>query len=142
LETFHGHLGVLAAAALLHPAILLRKGHALSWRTRLSVTLSTAFVMLAFGSGLWIYPHYRSQVRTGLFHASAAAGFLFETKEHLAYGVVATALGGCIGALAAPKDGRTLRRGAALVYAVSAALCIVTVALGSYVAAVHGFRSR
>jgi hypothetical protein len=142
LETIHGHLGVLAAAALLHPAILLRKGQVPSRRGRLSVGLTTAMVVLAFASGLLIYPDYRQRVRTGLFHASVRAGFAFETKEHLAYAVIATSLGACVAMLFAPKDGKSLRQASAALYAVAAMLCLLVVVLGSYVASVHGFPSE
>lgn len=141
LETVHGHLGVLAAVALLHPAILLRKGRPLSTGARLSVVLTSALVVLAFATGLYIYPDYRSSVRAGLFHADPTAGLLFETKEHLAYGVIATTFGAAACALLAPRKSHALRRAAALAFAVGAALCIITVAMGSYVAAVHGFGS-
>lgn len=139
LETLHGHLGVLAAAALLHPAIVMRKGRPLSYRSRWAVVLSTAFAALAFGSGLVIYPSYRTAVRARLFLKSTRAGFLFETKEHIAYAVVAISLGACVCALVAPKNATSLRQGAAYFYAIAAALCIIVVCLGSYVAAVHGF---
>jgi hypothetical protein len=141
LETIHGHLGVLAAAALLHPAILLRKGQALSGRLRLAVVLSTSAVVLAFSTGLWVYPAYRTVVRAPLFRADVRAGLLFETKEHLAFAVVATSLGACVCALSAPRDGRGLRQAASVAYAVGAALCIVTVCLGSYIASIHSFPS-
>ena len=140
LETIHGHFAVLAAAALLHPAILMRKGKALSFRGRLSVILTTAMVAGAFITGLVIYGDYRTGVRTGLFHQSVTAGLLFETKEHIAYGVLATSLGACACALLAPRKADKLRRTAALFYGIAAALCLLTVGLGSYVAAVHGFR--
>jgi hypothetical protein len=142
LETIHGHLGILAAAALLHPAILLRTGSVPTRRGKLSVLLTSAMVVLAFASGLFIYPHYRQRVRAGLFHASVRAGFAFETKEHLAYAVIAATLGASIAVLVAPKQGRALRRAAATLYALAALLCIAVVALGSYVASVHGFPSE
>jgi hypothetical protein len=142
LETIHGHFGVLAAAALLHPAILMRKGKALSFRGRLSVFLTTAMVAGAFITGLVIYAEYRTSVRTGLFHHSVTAGLLFETKEHIAYGVLATTLGACACALLAPREATALRRVAALFYGIAAALCLLTVCLGSYVASVHGFGAR
>jgi hypothetical protein len=139
LETVHGHFGVLAAAALVHPAILLRRGDALPGRTRLLILLTTMAVVCAFSTGLVIYAHYRANVRTALFLRSVRAGLLFETKEHLAYAVVATTLaaGACV--LAAPPAARDLRRAGAVLYAVAATLCLATVALGSYVASVRGF---
>lgn len=142
LETLHGHFGVLAAAALLHPAILMRKGKPLSRGTRLSVSLTTLLTAIAFVSGLYIYGDYVHEVRAGLFHANERAGLLFETKEHLAFGAFATALGAGLCALFAPKSATEVRRACALVYAISAAMCLLTVALGSYVASVHGFGSR
>ena len=41
LESVHGHLGVLTAVALVHPAILLRRGLPLSRGARWSVWLTT-----------------------------------------------------------------------------------------------------
>jgi hypothetical protein len=142
LETVHGHLGVLAAVALLHPAILLRKGAALTPRTRLAVILTGSLVASVFATGLFVYTPYRTHVRAGLFHASPTAGLLFETKEHLAYAVLSCTLGALVATLLAPRDGRALRRAASTVFAVAAALCILVVGLGSYVTAVHGFGAR
>ena len=55
LESIHGHLGVLALASLIHPAILLRKGLPLSFRSRLSVIAATTLTVLAFALGLYLY---------------------------------------------------------------------------------------
>ncbi|HZO16380.1 MAG TPA: hypothetical protein VFB62_24065 [Polyangiaceae bacterium] len=140
-ETIHGHFGVLAAAALLHPAILLRKGKPLTRGMQLAVVLSTTAVVLAFATGLWIYPSYRDFVRPSLFRASARAGFLFETKEHLAFAVMALSIGACACVLLAPREARALRKAAAASYAVGAGLCVITVCLGSYIASVQGFSS-
>lgn len=139
LESVHGHFGVLAVAILVHPALLLRKGHALSRRARFAVGACALFALAAFATGLVIYEDYRSGVRAGLFQASAAAGLLFETKEHLAFAVVAMALSGAVAALVAPREARALRQAAGALFAASALLCAITVALGTYVAAVHGF---
>ena len=141
-ETVHGHLAVLAVAVLLHPAWLLRRGQRLSRGQAVAVAATVLLVVLAFASGLFVYGDYRSLVRAGLFRASSSAGLLFETKEHLAYGVVATTLGAATCAFLAPRDGKELRRAAATLFAIAAALCLATVALGSYVASVHGFGSR
>jgi hypothetical protein len=138
-ESIHGHFGVLAAAALLHPAIVLRKGKPLSRRNELAILLTALMVVGAFASGLVIYPGYVETVRTGLFLRSATAGFLFETKEHLAYAVVATTLGATALVALAPKSEPKDRRLAALLYALASVLCLTVSALGSYVAAVWGF---
>lgn len=139
LETVHGHFGILAAVALLHPAILLRRGKALTRGGRWSIALTTALTVLAFGSGLVIYEGYRSEVKRGLFLENPTVGYLFETKEHVAFAVMALALGAGIAALAAPRPARRVRKASAVVYAVAAAICFVTVGLGSYVSAVAGF---
>ena len=141
LETVHGHLAILAVAALLHPAILLRRGRALTRGIRWSVGLTTLFVVLAFGTGLAIYGDYRELVRRDLWLADPDAGRLFETKEHIAFGVLTLTLGAGVVAFVAPKDARRMRQGAAVAYAVAAAICAVAVALGTYVAAVRSFPS-
>jgi hypothetical protein len=140
LEAIHGHFGILAAAALVHPAILLRRGKPLPRRTMMLVALTTLAVAAAFLTGLVIYGGYLEHVRPGLFIRSATAGLLFETKEHLAYAVVATTLGAGTCAILAPREGNDLRRAAAVFYAVAAGLCLLTAALGTWVASVRGFR--
>jgi hypothetical protein len=139
LESVHGHLGILAAVALLHPAILLRKGRALSRGLWWSVVLTTAFVVLAFATGIAIYDDYRELVKPDLFRADPTAGLLFETKEHAAWAVLVLSLGAGVVATLAPKESNQLRQSAALMYAVAFAISAITVALGTYVAAVRGF---
>ncbi len=139
LESIHGHFGILAAAALLHPAILLRRGRALSRGLSWAVLLTTLVTVVAFATGVFIYGDYRAHVKRPLFLEDPAAGLLFETKEHVAWAVVALALGGGTAALFAPRGARRVRQGAAVVYAVAALLCVLTVAIGTYVAAVGGF---
>ncbi len=139
LQSIHGHLGMLAAAALLHPAIVLRRGRPLGYRGRWAVSLSTAFTLLAYSAGIAIYADYRNLVKRALFHENLHAGMLFETKEHLALAVVCLALGGLVAALVAPPRARALRRAAAITYALAAALCLLTGGLGVYVTSVRGF---
>ncbi|MBM4357803.1 MAG: hypothetical protein FJ096_06805 [Deltaproteobacteria bacterium] len=139
LEALHGHAAVLAAAALAHPAILLRKGAPMSFRTRLAVALTVGVVALAFASGLVIYATYVDRVRVQLFLRNPSAGLLFETKEHLAFAVTAITLGAGVAAWFAPAPDRALRRAAALAFGVAAILCLVTSGLGTYIAGVHGF---
>jgi hypothetical protein len=139
LETLHGHLAVLAAAALIHPAILLRRGSPLSRGARWAIGLGTLAVVLAFTLGLVIYPAYTQEVRTPLFFASPRAGLLFETKEHWAFMVVSIAVGAAVASLAAPLTATALRRTSALFYALAAALCLATAGLGSVTATIHGF---
>jgi heme A synthase len=141
LESVHGHLAVLAAAALIHPAILLRRGKPLSRGMKWSVALSALAVVAAFSTGIVLYKPYIANVRIGLFLRSVRAGMSFESKEHLAFAVIALVAGAAVCAWVAPRDARGLRRAAAVAFAVGAALCIVTVALGTYVTGVHGFAS-
>lgn len=138
-EAIHGHLGVLAAVALVHPAILMWRGRPLSRGARWSVGLSSALTVGAYSFGLASYGAYREVVKRELFATDRAAGLLFETKEHLAYVTVALAIGGCACALLAPRSADETRRTAARLYAVAAALCALVGALGTYVASVRGF---
>jgi len=138
-ETIHGHFGVLAAAALVHPALLLRKGAPLTRGKSWSLALSALLTVLTFGSGTLIYPSYTRIVKRELFYASTRAGLLFETKEHLAFAVLCLTLGALLAAVAAPRAATELRRAAALLFALAAALCLLSAGLGSYVASLRGF---
>ncbi|MBI4954447.1 MAG: hypothetical protein HY908_20650 [Myxococcales bacterium] len=139
LEGVHGHFGVLAAAVLAHPAIRLRRGAPLSNGARWASSGAGLLVAAAFATGLWIYPRYVALVRPRLFGVSERAALLFETKEHLALMTVATALGAVACVWLARREDRDLRRGAALLFALSSALCLTVVALGTYIASVQTF---
>src|SRR5262245_25052439 len=122
-ETVHGHLGVLAAIALLHPAVLLRRGAPLGHGATWSVALTTVVTLCAFAMGLFIYGDYREVAKPELLSSDVATGMLFETKEHLAWAVVSIALGAGVAALAAPPQATEIRRATAVAYAVAAGLC-------------------
>ena len=139
LESVHGHFGVLAAIALLHPAILLRRGLPLSRGARWSIGLTTLVTALAFGLGVGIYEHYRETAKRAIFVESRTIGLLFETKEHLGFAVIALALGAGVAALIAPPSAVGVRRACAVTYAAAAILCAVVVALGTLVASTQGF---
>lgn len=139
IEALHGHIGVLAAIALLHPAILLRRGQQLSRGARWSLALSTGFSIAAFSLGISIYDAYRTMVKQRLFLIDVRSGLLFETKEHLAFVVVALATGALICAFVAPKEARDLRRAAAATYLTAAITAGVVCVLGSWVTAIHTF---
>ncbi len=131
LAHIHGHFGVLAAAALVHPALLLR-----TRRRALGASWGAAtLAAVAFGGGLFIYPDYRKTVRRALFAAHPALGWAFERKEHLAVAVVALAVAGAF-LQSGPEvsDGR-LRVAAQRAFAAAALLAWVVVALGVAVAA-------
>ena len=99
LERLHGHLGWLSVAALLHPAILLRRRKRRAW---LSVSLSTGSVVVTALVGAYIYPSYRDRIKQHIFIESPKLGWMFERKEHMAVGAVAFALVGCVSHLALP----------------------------------------
>jgi hypothetical protein len=139
LESIHGHFGILAAVALIHPAILLRKGRPLSRGMKWSVGLTTLLVIIAFGLGLFIYGDYREIVKRPLLLEHFDVGMLFETKEHLAWGVLCLALGAGSAAFLAPREATRLRQIAAVFYALAASLCLATAGLGTYIAAVQSF---
>jgi hypothetical protein len=134
-------VGILAVAVLLHPAILLRKGRALSYGMRLAVLFTLTATVMAFGLGVGIYDEYREHVKRGLFHVDPVAGFLFETKEHLAFVVLALVIGATGAALLAPKDAKDVRRAAAATYAAAAITALIVAGIGTWVAAVRGFGS-
>jgi hypothetical protein len=141
LETVHGHFGVLAAVALLHPAIVLRRGRPLSRGGVWSIVLTTTVTVAAFATGVTIYGDYREFVKPELFAQDRAAGLLFESKEHVAFVVVTLAVAAGVASLVAPRRSPEIRRAAAWFYAAAAELCLSTVALGTWVAAVRGFPS-
>ena len=89
--------------------------------------------------GIAIYDDYREVVKRDLFLDAPTAGLLFETKEHIAWAVLVLTLGAGAVAALAPREAKQLRRSAALMYAVAAGICSLTVVLGTYVAAVRGF---
>jgi hypothetical protein len=139
LSSLHGYAGVLGVAALIHPALALRKGRLQTRRAKVSLVAATLLGVLAFGSGIAIYGAYREQVKRQLFTINMRAGLLFETKEHLAVLALSFALGACLAALLAPRTANDVRRAAALLYALAALTAAVAAGLGTYVTTVHGF---
>jgi hypothetical protein len=139
-EHIHGHLGWLAAATLIHPAIVLRSR---SRRAHLAVGLSTAFVTVAAGIGAWLYVAYRSQLKQGIFMHAPPVGLLFERKEHLAFGAVMLAWAGAAAYFAAiratPTTRDRLRTIAFQSFCASAALAVLVAVLGTVVAVYRTF---
>jgi hypothetical protein len=139
LEHVHGHLAVLATAALLHPAWLLRDPRR---RARWAASLATASVTLAAALGAWLYPAYRKQLKKPIFLSDFAMGLLFERKEHLAFAAVALAWAGLFLHLSV-RDGspRSLARARAAHWSFvgAAMLAVVTALLGVRVATFRSF---
>ena len=139
-ERVHGHLGWLAAIALVHPAIMLRR---YKRKAHLSVALSVGIVSTVFGIGLAIYPDYRERLRQHIFIEGRPIGYLFERKEHLAFGAVLLAWAGAITCFAAMRvEGDTrdsMRRASHWAFVAAAVLTLVTASLGIVVAAFKTF---
>lgn len=139
-EHVHGHLGWLAALALVHPAILLRRTKR---KAHLSVVLATSVATLAGGLGVAMYGDYRDRLRQHLFQQSPTMGFMFERKEHLAFGAILLAWAGAVAYFGAMRlDGQPrehLRRAAHWSYVGAAVLCVVTAVLGTMVASFKTF---
>ncbi|MEA2751608.1 MAG: hypothetical protein QOI41_5751 [Myxococcales bacterium] len=140
MEHVHGHLGWLAAATLVHPAIVLRSR---TRRAHYAVGLSTGFVTVAAGIGVWLYEAYRERLKQGIFMHAPSIGLLFERKEHLAVGAVLLAWAGAAAyfaaASAAEPTRERLRTIAFRAYCGSASLAILVAVLGTVVAVYRSF---
>lgn len=135
LEHVHGHLGWLVAAALIHPAIILRRRRR---RAVLSVTLAAGLATLAGALGAFIYPAYSKLVRRAVYAASMRHGLLFERKEHLAFAAIALAWAGCLLHLSA-RNNEPRARAAHLAFVASAILTVLVATMGTVVAAFRSF---
>ncbi|AKV01204.1 hypothetical protein AKJ09_07867 [Labilithrix luteola] len=140
IEHVHGHLGWLAAAVLVHPAVVLRNR---TRRAHYAVGLATAFVTVAAGIGAWLYIGYRERLKQGIFQTAPSVGLLFERKEHLAFGAVVLAWAGAVAYFAAPRATAemrtTLRTIAFRSFASSAVLAVIVAVLGTVVAVYRTF---
>ncbi len=139
-EHVHGHLGWLAAAILLHPAIVLRDRKR---RAHLAVGLAVSFVTTASAVGVWLYIVYRERLKQKIFLDAPGIGLLFERKEHLAFGACLLAWAGTAAYVAAtraaPEVRDTLRTIAFRAFVASAALTILVATLGTIVAVYKSF---
>jgi hypothetical protein len=141
VQHVHGHIGWLAALALVHPAILLRRN---GKRAMFAVVAATVLVTMAGVMGAVMYPDYRTQIKPALFAEAPAFGWAFERKEHLATAAVLLAWAGLAAHYAAhSRDGRSeakrfarLAHGAYVAAAVSA---ILAASLGVAVACQRSF---
>ncbi len=141
LARVHGHLGWLAVAALAHPAYLLRTP---GRRARVAVLASTSLVVLAAVLGGVVYGPYRERVRAPLFAERPAVGWLFERKEHLAFGAVCLAIVGALAhvlatnanANANANEHAGLEKVAFRAYVAAFGLAFVVACLGTYVSSV------
>jgi hypothetical protein len=143
VEHLHGHLGWLAVAALFHPAILLRNP-ASPRRAHFSIALAVGLTTLAAAMGALLYPSYREQLRQPIFAASTTMGYLFERKEHLAFGALLLAWAGTItyASQVGCEDVGTanaLRKTAHRAFVVAALFALVAAIFGTVVASYRSF---
>ncbi len=139
-ERIHGHLGWLAAIALVHPAILLRNPRR---KAHLSVGFAVGTITAVFTVGCLIYGAYRDRLRQHIFQEGPSIGFLFERKEHLAFGALLLAWAGGLAYVAATRaDGPlrdSLRRASHWAFVIACLLALVTASLGIVIAAFKTF---
>jgi hypothetical protein len=141
-EHIHGHLGWLAAVALAHPAILLRRTRR---RAHLSVGFAVGLATAAAGLGAALYPAYRERLRQPIFASAPAVGYLFERKEHLAFGAVLMAWTGGLTYAASQfrcddvGTGDALRKAARWAFVAAALFALTTALLGTLVASYRTF---
>lgn len=139
-ERIHGHLGWLVAIALVHPAVLLRRTKR---KAHLSVALAVAMVTAVFVIGVGIYGDYRDKLRQQIFIHSKPIGYLFERKEHLAFGALLLAWAGAVSYAAATRvEGEareSLRRASHWAFVAAAILALATASFGIVIAAYKSF---
>jgi hypothetical protein len=141
LQHIHGHMGWLAALALVHPAILLRRH---GRRAMLAVGAATFLVTATAVLGAVMYPHYRSQIKPALFVEAPSLGWAFERKEHLATAAVLLAWAGLASHYAAHARGgrydtRRFARFAHGAYIAAAVSALTAASLGVAVACQRSF---
>ncbi|MBM4364585.1 MAG: hypothetical protein FJ102_00105 [Deltaproteobacteria bacterium] len=130
-RSMHGHAGVLAAAALLHPVVFLRPGRPLSRPQRWAVGAGAGMLAAVYASGLALYPGYRERERPALMQQDFPLALWFERKEHLAF--VAVVLAGTAALMVLSRRDGSHNRVARWMLGVSAALVLVVAAVGSVV---------
>ncbi|APR85209.1 Hypothetical protein A7982_10558 [Minicystis rosea] len=142
LARLHALAAWIATAALIAAAVV----HVHDKSRRLSAWLAAAAAtlsLLAGGLGMALHDGYRARIRQRLFLASASLGWLFERKQHLAFGAVLLAVAGA--ALTAVTQrvesrpgsddlARELRRGARVAWTASALLALTASIASAWVA--------
>ncbi len=132
-RSIHGHAGVLAAAALVHPVVFLRPGRPLSRGQRWALGGGAGLVGAVYASGLALYPGYRERERPALMQHDFLLALWFERKEHLAF--VAVVLAGAAALMVLSRRDGSQNRTARWMLAVSAALVLLAASVGSVVGA-------
>jgi len=133
-----------AVVAWLATAALVVAAPRLIGRRRDRVTLAIAAaaalgITIAGGLGVLLEAAYRSQIRQQLFVRSPALGWLFERKEHLAFGAILLAWCALSTTAAAritrePERAKDLQRAARLAGITAAALALAASVMSAIVA--------
>lgn len=131
LRSLHGHFGVLAAAALLHPVVFLKQGRPLSRGQRWSVSAAAALYAGTMAGGLALYPHFRTTERPAIMQQDFALQMWFERKEHLVYVGACLVLSAFV-MVTVSRDGRHHGR-ARWMFALAAAVTVFAAIVGTTV---------
>ena len=134
LERVHGHVAWLGLVLLLHPVVSLSASKQPRPYTRFTAELAATLLTVVTLIGWWIYPDYRSLVKSDLLSHNTTALWAFEAKEHLAWMSWLLAVSGasvlrCVGHL---PEGRELAR---TLLALAVAVGVLVGAVGTWVAA-------
>jgi hypothetical protein len=90
-----------------------------------------------------MYGAYRDRLRQAIFANAPSIGYLFERKEHLAFGAISLAWVGAVAYTAATRSEggvrESLRRAAHWAFIAAAVLAISVAALGTIVASYRTF---
>jgi hypothetical protein len=90
----HGLLAWISAALLAIAAGLLARRRPLPRYAIAASALATALTAIVSGLGMLLHEPYLSRLRQRIFVKDPALGWLFERKEHFAFGSLGLALGG------------------------------------------------
>ena len=136
IARLHAWVAWLATAALAIAAV----AHARGRRGATAVGAIAAVLVLATSAlGLAMHDGYRARLRQKLFLASMTLGWLFERKQHLAFGAALLAVSAATTSIAERRaaDGslaRELRRAALIGWIASATLAIAASCASAIVA--------
>ena len=124
----------------MHPAVALRRR---GRKAHLAVALATGGATAVVALGGWLYVAYRERLKPLLFQTAPDVGWMFERKEHLAFGALALAWAGALAYAASWRVAggarETLHRLAHRAFALAAAFALAVASLGTWVAAHRGF---
>jgi hypothetical protein len=134
----HAVIAWIATAALVVALPRLIRPH----RDRVTIAISAAAALgitLAGGLGVLLEAPYRSRIRQQLFVRSPSLGWLFERKEHLAFGAILLAWCALSTMVAArisrdPRRARDLERAARLAGVAAAGLALAASVMAAIVA--------